>query len=72
MFVPSGKVEPELGTPIRGGLPGTVARRTATCWSLNGRKIYSTGSPVLAWNAIWARTDAISIACAAAFAVSVR
>ena len=56
-FVNSLRVEPELGTPIRGGLPGTVARRTATGWSLNGRKIYSTGSPVLAWNAIWARTD---------------
>jgi len=56
-FVNSLRVEPELGTPIRGGLPATVAHRTAKGWRLNGRKIYSTGSPVLAWSAIWARTD---------------
>jgi hypothetical protein len=56
-FVNSLRVEPELGTPIRGGLPATTARRTAKGWRLHGRKIYSTGSPVLAWSAIWARTD---------------
>jgi alkylation response protein AidB-like acyl-CoA dehydrogenase len=56
-FVNSLRVEPDLGTPIRGGLPATIARRTATGWSLSGRKIYSTGAPVLAWNAVWARTD---------------
>jgi alkylation response protein AidB-like acyl-CoA dehydrogenase len=56
-FVNSLRVEPDLGTPIRGGLPATVARRTDAGWSLSGRKIYSTGSPILAWNAIWARTD---------------
>ena len=52
-FVNSLRVEPELGTPIRGGLPATIARRTANGWALSGRKIYATGSPVLAWNAIW-------------------
>ena len=56
-FVNSLRVEPELGTPIRGGLPATVAHRTAKGWRLNGRKIYSTGAPVLAWSAVWARTD---------------
>jgi alkylation response protein AidB-like acyl-CoA dehydrogenase len=56
-FVNSLRVEPELGTPIRGGLPATIARWTPTGWALNGHKIYATGSPVLAWNAIWARTD---------------
>jgi len=56
-FVNSLRVEPELGTPIRGGLPATIARRTASGWALSGRKIYSTGAPILAWNAIWARTD---------------
>jgi alkylation response protein AidB-like acyl-CoA dehydrogenase len=56
-FVNSLRVEPELGTPVRGGLPATVARRTSRGWALTGRKIYSTGAPVLAWNAIWARTD---------------
>ncbi|MEX5624701.1 acyl-CoA dehydrogenase, partial [Pseudomonas syringae] len=38
------RVEPELGTPARGGLPATVARRTTEGWRLSGRKIYSTGS----------------------------
>jgi alkylation response protein AidB-like acyl-CoA dehydrogenase len=56
-FVNSLRVEPDLGTPIRGGLPATVARRTPEGWRLNGRKIYSTGSPILTWNAIWARTE---------------
>jgi len=56
-FVNSLRVEPDLGTPIRGGLPATVARRTSEGWSLTGRKIYSTGAPALAWNAVWARTD---------------
>lgn len=51
------RVEPELGTPARGGLPATVARRTPEGWRLSGRKIYSTGAPALRWYAVWARTD---------------
>ncbi len=51
------RVEPDLGTPARGGLPATVARRTADGWRLSGRKIYSTGSPALTWMIVWARTD---------------
>lgn len=51
------RVEPELGTPARGGLPATTASRTADGWWLAGRKIYSTGSPALAWGLVWARTD---------------
>lgn len=51
------RVEPELGSPSRGGLPLTTARRTGSGWSLTGRKIYSTGSPGLAWGLVWARTD---------------
>jgi alkylation response protein AidB-like acyl-CoA dehydrogenase len=51
------RVEPDLGTPARGGLPATVARRTAGGWSLTGRKIYCTGSPALTWMVVWARTD---------------
>jgi alkylation response protein AidB-like acyl-CoA dehydrogenase len=56
-FVNALRVEPELGTPIRGGLPATIARRTERGWLLNGRKIYATGSPMLKWNAVWARTE---------------
>lgn len=51
------RVEPELGTPVRGGLPATVARRTADGWALRGTKIYSTGSTGLDWFAVWAKTD---------------
>lgn len=51
------RVEPELGTPVRGGLPKTVARRTADGWAISGAKIYSTGSTGLAWYSVWAKTD---------------
>ena len=51
------RVEPELGSPARGGLPATTARRTETGWRLTGRKIYSTGAPILKWYAVWAKTD---------------
>jgi alkylation response protein AidB-like acyl-CoA dehydrogenase len=50
------RVEPDLGTPARGGLPATVARRTAEGWSLSGHKIFSTGAPGLDWMVVWART----------------
>ena len=50
------RVEPELGTPVRGGLPKTVARRTADGWALTGTKIYSTGSTGLSWFSVWAKT----------------
>ena len=51
------RVEPELGTPARGGLPATTAARTADGWRLSGRKIYSTGSPILRYGLVWARTE---------------
>ncbi|MGY4622368.1 acyl-CoA dehydrogenase family protein [Bradyrhizobium sp. USDA 4486] len=51
------RVEPDLGSPARGGLPATIARRTETGWRLSGHKIYSTGSPILKWYLVWARTD---------------
>ncbi len=51
------RVEPELGSPTRGGLPATVARRTATGWALTGRKRYATGAPGLRWMEVFARTD---------------
>jgi alkylation response protein AidB-like acyl-CoA dehydrogenase len=51
------RVEPDLGSPSRGGLPATIARKTETGWRLSGRKIYSTGAPILRWYAVWAKTD---------------
>lgn len=51
------RVEPDLGTPARGGLPATIARRTEGGWRLSGRKLYATGSPILSYFITWARTD---------------
>lgn len=51
------RVEPELGSPTRGGLPATVARRVPEGWRITGRKIYSTGAPGLSWFETLCRTD---------------
>lgn len=56
------RVEPDLGSPVRGGLPATTARRAdgadgAGHWELTGHKIFSTGAVALRWMAVWARTD---------------
>lgn len=51
------RVEPEAGSPLRGGLARTTARRTVDGWRLSGEKIYSTGSTGLDWFIVWARTD---------------
>jgi alkylation response protein AidB-like acyl-CoA dehydrogenase len=51
------RVEPELGTPARGGLPATIGRRVEGGWRLSGTKIYSTGIPILRWLNVWGRTD---------------
>jgi alkylation response protein AidB-like acyl-CoA dehydrogenase len=51
------RVEPELGTPARGGLPKTIARETAGGWQVSGRKIFSTGAEGLRWVAVFPPTD---------------
>ncbi|MCK8784391.1 acyl-CoA/acyl-ACP dehydrogenase [Roseomonas sp. NAR14] len=52
------RVEPELGSPTRGGLPATVIRRAPDGgWVLDGHKLYCTGAPGLRWLDVWARTD---------------
>lgn len=51
------RVEPELGTPVRGGIPATIARRDGDRWLISGEKIYSTGSTGLDWFAVFVRTD---------------
>jgi alkylation response protein AidB-like acyl-CoA dehydrogenase len=55
------RVEPDLGTPARCGVPATRARRTtaadgAPAWSISGRKLFCTGSAGLRWLAVWAAT----------------
>lgn len=49
--------EPDLGSTSQGGLPSTVATRTATGWILTGRKAYVTGIPGLSWLLVRARTS---------------
>jgi alkylation response protein AidB-like acyl-CoA dehydrogenase len=51
------RVEPDLGTPARGGLPATIARRVPEGWRISGRKIYSTGCPILRYALVWAKTE---------------
>lgn len=51
------RVEPELGTPARGGLPATIATRIDDGWQLSGHKLYGTGIEGLTWLLVWARTD---------------
>lgn len=51
------RVEPDLGSPSRGGLPQTKARRTATGWAISGTKRFVTGSEGLTHHLVWASTD---------------
>jgi alkylation response protein AidB-like acyl-CoA dehydrogenase len=51
------RVEPELGSPARGGLPATMIRRTPKGWKLSGHKIFATGAPGLRWMDVWACTE---------------
>lgn len=51
------RAEPELGAPARGGLPATIARRTADGWSVSGRKGFATASEGLAYHLVWVVTD---------------
>lgn len=53
----SARVEPELGSPARGGLPRTRARRTSGGWSISGTKRFVTGCEGLSYFLVWASTD---------------
>jgi alkylation response protein AidB-like acyl-CoA dehydrogenase len=49
-------VEPELGTPARGGIPATRAVAVPGGWRVSGHKLYSTGSVGLRWLVVWGAT----------------
>lgn len=51
------RVEPDLGSPTRGGMPSTVLRRTSGAWAVSGHKIFSTGAPGLRWMDVWVRHE---------------
>ena len=57
MLLNAARVEPELGSPARGGLPATLARRTTKGWSITGRKMFVTGAHGLTHFLVWATTD---------------
>ncbi|MBB5663909.1 alkylation response protein AidB-like acyl-CoA dehydrogenase [Rhizobium leguminosarum] len=57
LLLNAARVEPELGSPARGGLPATVARRTASGWSITGAKRFVTGAHGLTHFLVWAHTD---------------
>ncbi|KAA1174557.1 acyl-CoA dehydrogenase [Rhizobium tropici] len=57
LLLNAARVEPELGSPARGGLPATLARRTANGWSITGRKRFVTGAYGLTHFLVWAHTD---------------
>jgi alkylation response protein AidB-like acyl-CoA dehydrogenase len=59
LLLNAARVEPELGSPARGGLPATVARRTANGWSITGRKRFVTGAHGLTHFLVWAHTDEV-------------
>ncbi len=52
------QAEPELGSPAHGGLPKTTARRDASGgWRLSGRKLYTTGAPILRYFLVLATVE---------------
>lgn len=57
LLLNAARVEPDLGSPARGGLPATRARRTARGWSITGRKRFVTGAHGLTHFLVWAHTD---------------
>jgi alkylation response protein AidB-like acyl-CoA dehydrogenase len=53
------QAEPELGSPSHGGVPATTARHDPDGgWRLKGRKIYTTGAPVLRYFLVLAAIEA--------------
>jgi alkylation response protein AidB-like acyl-CoA dehydrogenase len=57
VLVNHARVEPDLGSPARGGLPATRARRTSDGWAVSGTKRFVTGAEGLDWFLVWASTD---------------
>ncbi len=41
--------EAQTGSPTRGGRPGTTALKKGDTWVINGRKIFTTASPILSY-----------------------
>ena len=59
ILINAARVEPDLGSPARGGLPQTRAQKMATGWAISGAKRFVTGSEGLTHFLVWATTDEI-------------
>jgi alkylation response protein AidB-like acyl-CoA dehydrogenase len=57
LLLNAARVEPDLGSPSRGGLPATTARRTKNGWAISGHKRFVTGAHGLTHFLVWAHTD---------------
>ncbi|MCL9758962.1 acyl-CoA dehydrogenase family protein [Frankia sp. AiPa1] len=51
------RAEPELGAPVRGGLPATKIRRTTDGWVVRGHKGFATSSEGLSYHLVWVATE---------------
>src|SRR5690625_7374677 len=49
--------EPATGSPTRGGKPETDAKKTTDCWTINGRKTFTTLAPILDYFVVSASID---------------
>ncbi|RLL44834.1 acyl-CoA dehydrogenase [Oceanobacillus piezotolerans] len=49
--------EPATGSPTRGGKPETFAKKSSKGWILNGRKTFTTLSPILSYFVVSASID---------------
>lgn len=56
-LINSAATEPATGSPTRGGKPETYVKETETGWILNGRKTFTTLSPVLDYFIVSASID---------------
>ncbi|MDR2166186.1 MAG: acyl-CoA/acyl-ACP dehydrogenase [Zoogloeaceae bacterium] len=56
-LINSFRAEAEAGSPFRGGLPATTARRVPDGWRLSGEKICSSGIDGVTWLLVWAKSD---------------
>jgi alkylation response protein AidB-like acyl-CoA dehydrogenase len=56
-LINSFRVEREAGSPFRGGLPATTARRVPEGWRLSGTKICASGINGVTWLLVWAKSD---------------
>lgn len=49
--------EPATGSPTRGGQPETYAKKDSSGWTINGRKTFTTLSPILSYFVVSASID---------------